>query len=665
MTTPIPTLPTLATVAAASALLTACGGGGDDAPTSTSEAGASEGRMSAAALSPTATLTPTQAWRFLTQGTMGPTLGDIQTVQSIGYQTWLTRQFAEPVTSFSKQVLKLVDATNGTERTYYPGGDVTLRSAWMKNALSGTDQLRQRVVFALSEIMVISTSGGLVDQALSCASYLDYLAKNAFGTMRNLLADVSRHPAMGRYLTHFGNDRPRGESHPDQNYAREVLQLFSIGVNQLEMSGRNKLDTVTGKPIAAYTTADIIILSHVFTGWSFPGSTATPAGWPLKFRDGEFDVVTLNIGNVGFNAWYLHDLDPRQVQLMTGWDYYHAKQDDLLNNAELKAAHKLTGDIFDGSGNVKLLGQWFKLGATPQASLDAALTILLAHPNVAPFIAKQMIQRLVTSNPSDGFVSRAATAFKNSGLNLKTLVQTILLDSEARTAPTVNTTGKIREPLLRVTHVLRAFGAASKTGDYVPYDLGAIGQHPMRAPSVFNFFRPGFRAPNTEMARLGKVAPEMQIINETTVATYINTIHDIIFNGIGLWVAKSPTGTPLPHYPSSLVYDVARYKAYLDAVPYKGVLENPGSPKAYIKETNGNPRMFDDIDLNMTTLPTGATAAVLVDWVKLNLTGDSMSTALRNKLIAFDQANVTTDDNLRARRLILAVMVTPEYLIQK
>jgi uncharacterized protein (DUF1800 family) len=681
MSTPtptLPTLPTLATTVATSALLAACGGGdGDQANADGSTSADTSGlRVQATAFAPTSTsgLSAAQAWRFLDQSTMGPTVADIGTLRSQGYQLWLSRQFSMAPTSFLQHALKLMDASSGITRAMLPNWDILLRSAWMKNALTAPDQLRQRVTFALSEIMVASAVGALAESPIVCTSYLETLSKNAFGTMRALLMDVSRHPAMGRYLTHFGNDRPRGESHPDQNYAREILQLFSIGVNMLDTSGRTKLDT-KGKPIPAYTNNDIIVMSHVFTGWSYPANADRPITWPGNVRkfDPDYEIRPVGTASIGFNAWYLDVADPRQGLLMEGWNDYHATQQDLLDNAELKAAQAQTGGIFDGSGNVKLLGQWFKLGATPQASLEAALTVLLQHPNIAPFIAKQMIQRLVTSNPSDGFVYRAATAFKNAGFNLRTLVSTILLDTEARTPPTASTAGKVREPALRVTHLLRAFGPVSKTGDFLPYNTAGIGQQPMFAPSVFNFFRPGFKAPNSAMARQGKVSPEMQIVNETSVANYANGIHDVVFNGIGHWVALSPDNKPIYFYPAAITYDIPRYQAYMDATPRisDGRRENTGTPYSYIKEADGKPKMFDDIDMALTGQPKSATTAALVEWVCDSLLGGAVSTGLRSKLVAFDSTNsfsngtLIADDNIRARRLILAVMISPEYLIQK
>jgi uncharacterized protein (DUF1800 family) len=674
MTTPIPTLPTLATaatVAATSALLTACGGGGDDPGTTQGSNGGSDQLLGAQALTSTTSVTQQQAWRFLDQATMGPTVADISLVQGLGYAAWLTQQFGLPPSSYSQHAIKLMDATNGIAQALPFTSETLLQTAWFKNAVGAQDQLRQRVVMALSEIMVISTAGGLVESPLICASYLDFLAKNAFGSFRNLLADVSRHPAMGRYLTHFGNSKPANGSHPDQNYAREVMQLFSIGIYMLDMYGHNVLGT-NNKPLPAYNNNDIIILSHVFTGWSYPASAVIPAGWPQKTRkfNDDWDTEAIPMGNVGFNGW-VSAADPRQTVLMEGWSNYHATQNDLLTNPELLAAHQVTGDVFDGNGNVKLLGQWFKLGATPQASLDAALNIFMAHQNIAPFIAKQMIQRLVTSNPSDGFVYRASTAFKNSSFNLKTLISTILQDTEARNVPTLSTAGKIREPLLRLTHLLRALGNKSKTGDYLSVDVSGLGQVPLKSPSVFNFFRPGFRAPNTEMAKQGKVAPEMQITNETTVANYINRMHDFVFDDFGMRVALDLNGQPLKFYPAAIQDNPARYKAWLDGVPYVfgGIshLENTSGAKTYQKDNAGNPIYVRDITLNVSSAPSGATAtsAGRVDWVNLYLMGNTMSADLKTALINFDSANTGATDADRAKRLAMAVLVSPEYLVQK
>jgi uncharacterized protein (DUF1800 family) len=666
-------LPTLSAVAAASALLSACGGGGSDAtptPVAQTSGVGDDVRATALALNSVSGLSLQQAWRFLDQASMGASMADIASVRTSGHLVWLNKQFAMPPSTFLPHFLKLVNADKGIDLAVFASGSQPLQSAWMKNALTAPDQLRQRVVFALSQLMVVSTVGGMIEYPVSAASYLDTLSKHAFGTMKNLLMDVSRHPAMGRYLTHLGNQRPQGESHPDQNYAREILQLFSIGVNQLDASGRAVQDG-QGKPIPAYTGNDVIVLSHVFTGWSYPEYITTPVDWPKFRRDDEWKTRELfRVAQVPFNNRDIDGLDPRHVVLMEGDKTanlnQHAKQSDLLANPDLINANKLTGTIFNGN-KVKFLGQWFELGATPLDSLNAALDVILAHPNVAPFIARQMIQRLVTSNPSDGFVLRAANAFKSSGLNLRILVQTILRDPEALNVPSGEKAGKIREPMLRFTQALRALGATSLTGDYLYFRVwDELGQQPMTSPSVFNFYRPGFKAPNSLSASKGWVAPELQISNETSVITYINMVRELALLGFGGEVPKSPDGQPYKFYPGANWNDTPRYKAWLNGVAYEGHLENTTGPKPYLQDNDGNPFMFRDINFSLSTVPAGALDNQ-IEWINQTLLGGTMSANLKASLLAVGNDGGVVNQALesRTRVLIAATLISPEYIVQK
>jgi uncharacterized protein (DUF1800 family) len=674
----LPTLPTLAASVAAGALLSACGGGGDDNASSTASGNESQASaLNAAAIRATATaptsrsgVTLTQAWRFLDQATMGASMADIAQVRELGFTAWLTKQYALPASNFLDHHMKLINASTGIDQALFASGPQPLQSTWMRNALTAPDQLRQRVVFALSEIMVVSTVGGILEFPITVSSYLDTLSKHAFGNLKDLLMDVSRHPAMGRYLTHLGNQRPQGNSHPDQNYAREILQLFSIGVNMLDTNGRTKVDG-QGKPIPAYSGNDIIVLSHVFTGWAYPRMIVTPVGWPTRRRDDEYTTRAVEqVAQLPYNGRFIDALDPRHVVLMEGDKAdnlaQHSKQSDLLNDPDLINAHNLSGDIFNGN-KVKLLGQWFELGATPLESLTAALNVILAHPNVAPFIARQMIQRLVTSNPSDAFVLRAATAFKSSGLNLRTLVHTILLDREALNVSTRPEAGKIREPMLRFTHALRALNARSATGDHLYFRVAdELGQQPLHSPSVFNFFRPGFKAPNSVSSRAGKVAPELQITNETSVITYINMMRNLVLYGFGAVVPKSPDGQAYKFYPAANWDHRDRYKAWLTATPFEGRLENTGAAKPFQTEDNGDVKYFHDINFDLSDVPVGALDNQIA-WINETLLGGTMSDNLKASLRTVGaHPDVSWQPvESKTRVLIAATLVAPEYIIQK
>jgi uncharacterized protein (DUF1800 family) len=468
------------------------------------------------------------AARFLAQATFGPTDADIAHLRAIGYQAWLDEQFAATPTS----ELVYVDWVANT--LLQNTGDDTVREAWLVGALGGpdpqnmvtihSDQLRQRVAFALSEIFVISEQNTLLSQHPDgLAYYYDILSDNAFGNFRTLLEQVTLSPEMGIYLNMLGNPRAdlTKNLHPDENYAREINQLFSIGLEMLNDDGTLKL--AAGKPIPTYDQAVVTAFSHVFTGWNWADCTS---------------------GN--FSACGYHGLD-FQTQ-MAAFPAHHDNGSDLANDIVSKQLLDYQDAANGGIDAVN--GGILVAGGSPQSDLGFALDNIFNHPNVPPFISRQLIQRLVTSNPSPAYVHRVVNVFRNDGANvrgnLQAVVKAILLDPEARYGqfwqPT--TFGKLREPLLRLTHFWRAMGAqhncanpsyqggsyvnayrysgygtASSLADTV-YGSG-VGQAPLNADSVFNFFKPGFLPPG-EMTALGLLGPEFQI-NTDTIATNTTT----------------------------------------------------------------------------------------------------------------------------------------------
>jgi uncharacterized protein (DUF1800 family) len=320
------------------------------------------------------------------------------------------------------------------------------------------------------------------------------MIKHAFGNYRNLLYDVARHPAMGIFLSHLGNQKadPVNRIYPDENFAREVMQLFSIGLWQLNPDGSRILDT-NGFPIATYNNGDITELARVFTGFSF-----------------------------GNNSNF--DLYPRDFTMpMKCWDAYHdCDAKTLLNGLHLPARTPSAGNT----------------GTAGLADMDLAISNLFAHPNVGPFIGRQLIQRLVTSNPSSNYVARVAAAFADNGSgvrgDMKAVVKAILLDPEARDPAMRSepTWGKLREPLLRVVNFARAFNASSTSG-YYPLDQFSLDhlEDPMDAPSVFNFFLPVYSPPGP-VTEMGLVAPEFQIINASSAITGPNYFWNAIPNDL-------------------------------------------------------------------------------------------------------------------------------------
>jgi uncharacterized protein (DUF1800 family) len=440
-----------------------------------------------------------EAARFLTQATFGPTDADVDRVMSIGYGAWVDEQFAKPQASHratweaADAVVKAANANNSI------GQDGVIHSFW-KQAIAGDDQLRQRVTFALSQILVISMQDATVgDNPRAVAAYLDMLGDKGFGNYRDLLESVSRHPMMGAYLTSMRNRKadPRTGRVPDENYAREVMQLFSVGLYELNADGSVRVSGST--PLETYTPADIAGLARVFTGWSW----ACP-DWP--------DANCFNNGSLNGAS------DPdRTFKAMLGYPQYHSTEEKKFLSATIAAQST----------------------ADPQASLTTAIDTLFNHPNVGPFIGKQLIQRLVTSNPSPAYVAAVAGAFADNGSgvrgDMKAVVKAVLLNPEARVVSA--TSGKVREPALRLSAYMRAFGYTSDTGDYKVGNTDNPGtqlaQTPMRAPTVFNFYRPGFVPPGSQAAAAGLAAPELQLAQETTAAGYANYMRDNVANGVG------------------------------------------------------------------------------------------------------------------------------------
>ena len=484
--------------AAMTAMLVACGGGtGGEASgsaTATTPLATVQG-VSNAAAGTDRSLARQQIGRFLTQASFGPTDADVSAVLQSGYEGWIDKQFTLPATSHRAEWEAAYAAILAANPAATPSQDQVWESFW-RQAAGGPDQLRQRLAFALSEIFVISAVDGNVgNQPRAMAAWLDMLEDKGFTSYRELLESVALHPLMGLYLTHLKNQKadPATGRIPDQNFARESMQLLSIGVVKLNLDGTPVL--VDGKAVETYGPDDVAGLSRVFTGWSYACPAAPAASC---FLNGSSGGVS----------------DPdRYFKPMVAYPQYHSTE-----------AKSFLGVTIPAQGT-----------ANPAASLKVALDTLAAHPNTAPFISKQLIQRLVGSNPSPAFVRDVATVFVATHGDLKAVVKAILLHPESQLVST--STGKLREPVLRLSAYLRAFPHVSDTGSFRVGNTDAVatslGQTPLRAPSVFNFFRPGYVAPGTQAAALGLVAPEMQLVNETSVSGWVNYMRDNISSGVG------------------------------------------------------------------------------------------------------------------------------------
>lgn len=429
------------------------------------------------------------ASRFLAQATFGPTPESIAAVQSQGYDAWITAQLAQPAVSHLAYLDALPALPEGEGYPFWIG-----RESFWKQAVQGPDQLRQRVAFALSQIFVVSAEDSDLFESESVNAYMDLLNQNAFGSFRQLLEAVTLSPSMGVYLDMLGNDKedPETGRNPNENFAREILQLFSIGLYRLHPDGTLQLDE-WGLPIDTYGQDAIKGFAQVFTGWTFANQDRS-------------------------EEWRFYWPEPDWRHPMEVWTDHHSSGAKLL-----------------------LDGATLPAGQTPQADLAAALDNIFQHPNVGPFLCRQLIQRLVTSNPSPAYVYRCGQAFDNNGQgvrgDLKAVVRSILLDWEARSADVLGQPGygKVREPVLRFTALLRALKARPPAdGRFRYYWLSSaewgLNQGPYQAPTVFNFFDPAYAQPGP-IAEAGLVSPELQIINETSVFGSSNFLYPVIFEG--------------------------------------------------------------------------------------------------------------------------------------
>lgn len=414
---------------------------------------------------------------------------DINALVSRDATQWLQSEFSKPATGYLNPLLQRV--ANGEDLPFAAASPM-----FWDAMIAGDDQLRQRMVFALSQILVVSDADL---PTLTSAHYMDILTRNAFGNYRDLLEEVTYSPAMGIYLTYLYNRKgdPRTGRMPDENYARELMQLFAIGLVELNMDGTIKTNG-TGQAIETYDNEDIVGLAKVFTGFAPKGDT---------FWEKDDD------------AWYV----PMQM-----YDEQHSELEKTFLGLTIPAE---TGG---------------------EDSVDQALDHIFNHPNVAPFISRQLIQRFTASSPAPAYVERVATAFEagryqadNGAVfgagergDLRATLAAVLLDETVigENAGTNPQSGKVREPILRFVQWARAFNVSAVDAanlwqlfDTSSSDYG-LSQHPLRSRSVFNFYRPGYVAPGTLSGDAGLTAPEFQIVNEGSLVGYVNFMTDFIAN---------------------------------------------------------------------------------------------------------------------------------------
>lgn len=546
--------------------------------------------------------TATSTSRFLTQATFGPRPNEVSRLIGSNPSQWFVRELNKPP-SLHLPVLQayLSVIEDPLELTEFRGERTTF-SFWSK-ALGARDQLRQRTAFALSQLLVVSNFGGetLSDIAEAVAYFEDVLITGAFGNYRDLLEQVTYAPAMGFYLTYLGSIKadPQTGRMPDENYAREILQLFSIGLVALNPDGTPRLDD-DGHPIETYTNEDVTGLAKVFTGLDI-------------FTDDE---------EFPFDPW----IAPM-----------------FVNPEEHSTAAKT------------FLGVTIPPFTDSATSIDIALDTIFAHPNVGPFVARQLIQRFTTSDPTPAYVERVAAAFDAGSYplpdgtrvgtgergDLAATVAAILFDDYVRSDERLDdpTFGKLREPILRFTSWARAFGASTVTPQYTRelWDTsasGALTQHPYRSRSVFNFYRPGYVAPGTQSGALGMTVPELQLVNASSTPGYVNFL-DFFIDG------------------ETAFTDV---RALFEAFRDEGVRLDPRRAR-----TSFLPNYAPELALVDT--PTA-----LIDHLADKLTYGTLSPELRAGIVSALDAfalDPAVDDATLVQTAITLVMSSPDFLVQR
>jgi uncharacterized protein (DUF1800 family) len=487
------------------------------------------------------------------------------------------------------------------EFRFYDGGAYATHFVMGHQLVKQPDIVRKRVALALSEFFVVSLNvAGVTWPHLGIAHFWDQLNANAFGNFRRLLEDVTLNPVMGAWLNTRGNakeDAATGRV-PDENYAREVMQLFTIGLVRLNRDGTPVLDA-GGRTIATYTQDEVSELARVFTGYDF-------------YADGRFFLAP---------------------------DGYPRPYPEYTRRAM----------VFDAGRHsnlaVRFLGTTIAANTAGPEALRLALDTLANHPNVGPFFARQMIQRLVTSQPSPAYVARVAAKFDDNGAgvrgDLKAVWRAILLDDEAvgPTSLASTTHGKLREPMIRQLQWGRTFGVESAAGTWKwAYNTDDprywYGQAPFFAASVFNFFRPGYVPPGTALAAAGATAPEFQIVNESTVSQWINSIESWVAFGVYVVWPDSP-GFPFP---------------------YQGPYPGDG---------------FDIRTDYASELALAHDAAALMRRLNLLLAAGQLSEATQRRIVAaLEERTVTAASTAEEKRFrvvaaIVMVMCCAEYLVQK
>jgi uncharacterized protein (DUF1800 family) len=527
------------------------------------------------------------AARSLTRYQFSTSTADIARLRDIGYIAWLDAEIAKPIGETAVAAYQRLGGEDYANKDYF-GTNFHTQVMWQQ-FLDSNDQLRKRIAFALSEFFVVSANGvDAVWHGLGLCHYWDILNQYAFGNFRGLLEEVTLNPVMGQFLSlnDSRKEDDRTGRRPDENYAREVMQLFTIGLVQLNIDGSVKKDA-NNNPIPTYTNEDVTNIARAISGWAWQGTAAerlTVEPWLAP----------------GYMKRQMTS-DPAKMQ------YTYANR--ASEHSALEA---------------KFLGVTIPANTDAVTAMKTVLDTLFNHANTPTFFAKQMIQRLVTSNPSPEYVTRISNVFANNGQGVRgdlgAVFKAILTDDEALSQANLTsaTFGKVREPFIRLVQWARTFNLKKPaSGKYDLFDTSqqsnSLGQMVFRSPSVFNFFRPGYVPAGTAIASNGLVAPEFQIVNEISTIGYANYLHNVVTN-------------------------------------------------------KSNPNLEPDYSAEML-IANDSTA--LVDRIDLLLSGGQLSQTNKDKIKqAVDSIALpaTNDGDARFNRVataILLTMVSPQYLIQK
>ena len=560
-------------------LLIGCGGGGGGS--------SSSGTTSNTESTPeTVVLSQQETSLFLTRSTFGTKMESIENLAQIGdYEKWIDAQFTQTpnyhlqwAKTNAKGVGSVGDLKDNPEdwEKYREALGTLQRDAWWDIVVSGDDQLRQRVAFALSEIMVISKYGSLINYPDSRMSYYDVLVKNAFSNFETLLQEVTYHPAMGKYLSYLGNskeDTVKG-THPDENYAREVMQLFTIGLYELNTDGSKKTDSA-GNSIPTYTQDDITAMAKVFTG--------------LTDQNG----------------------------------YFFASEGSSSHTSRTETM--IANESYHDTSEKSILGYTIPAGGDTKTDINLALNHLFNHANTGPFIAKRLIQRLVTSNPTPEYIKQVALVFNDNGKgvrgDMKAVIKAILLYDEDSSS---NTFGKLKEPLLFVSSLFRAFNAKNSEnilyqGDdavykYSSFNFNGTGytnqEGALEALTVFNYFTPD-DAPY-KLKKDGLVAPEFELFG-------IGKIHQLLMGLINK---------------DGFIYETYNITAELQLETEKSLVEN---------------KKYDE----------------LLERLNILLLGGNMSSITKTAIKTYMTEHSELSSDVLTRYVISLVITSPDFAIQR